>query len=1615
MSCSIPYLQNFQKAENDKNPGSISDSKIKQLEEIDIDIKSQLSASGLFTVTNKKNNQGQLLKLMLLSANDDRQKEQLELIVEINKFYNADKTNPKSAIYVKDVDINKDGKLTKNVVIVDVRVLENANLQNAKINDIDEITSELRESDFIQVLQDALSPPFVSKATNLDDYVTNTEQIEFLNGVLDTLSKKVGKFQSNFTDYGNAVKLQFSESTYKNLNYLKILAEQIKNDESIDKIADLSTLIVKSNHILNYIYRRFSGNGSIGMKERIEKLNEITDKDEFLNQQKYIGEFFAELRELQHIFNFFSEFYINSNKDKTGWEDRNLYNYERGLSDLLLEVYPNYTFKERKEWLTNIFVGNYDVVVETFKEKLKNENATIEDLDNKLNKIYEKSQSTSKSIVATLEETHNKINKMRQDSMELQKEYLATIIDRQSKEIYTPEKIWESDMTVSGYRTDAIILQTMKKAGLSTDLLQIKNEVRLSDNFFTHFLKVLEARNVPEDVRLKIEQRMNENKKNDNRAMFYADKNKIKSLLTLAAKDIDITDRFFEYGTQFDDYVLRMATVLVTKQLMIGEIENKNSLIEANKNLVKLGLSIKDPKRKAIEDKFQQEILYLEDEDKLEVAQNNDLFIEVDGIKKGEKIRYKARVGRALVIENNKAEYEVMQKAFYNNLSQRVDEVFKLIQEDKIKDVYDINYTDDLKINYVGKNGNIYLSNQFNIKYNSESKIKENIKKGLIRKFKNTHLKTIDNALERMVSKTIEFEKMAELLNKREKGHSYFKRNTYEREFKEGMFLEALNNKTIDFNETVLSGSIMLVKVKTGDDIKYEYVDISEPDLGLNPDEEVVSIFNYSNEFKIPVKENLIWKALKSELDKDSNMKEYYNYSLEKFKQINKNLGAEYIKHGLIKVPKTTDKSLKQRLLSAGTKVTDYIEGFKFKEPHTQPIMVKNDDGVPVRGDANGRILEDDEETQYKIKKLLSGEINKRIKPTFTNAIPYDETEDDLFLALHLLDASSTSYNKKKELEPIMLTLQTFFKGDEQIGINQRKAYVKLFNDTTLQGTKGNPDTIPAERSAKALEHFINNFLYGLGTKDYNVGGTSVKQITDSLKGLANFQVLAGNHIAAVSNLLTGQTNKFLLAQGKKYGLSEKIMIDSDKEYWGNVFNGNFAKDAVSTVFDQSLISQLVWFFDAIAGDMVDLKGQIIPKTLKDRIGYDTLFFSTAMAEHVNQVPLMLAILRGYIMPSGVSFKDILTKNDNELFEVDWIKGGVDPNDQATIKKIYTEIKGKIEIANTSANGQYGKYSKNELQHNSLFSMGLVFSNWIYASLKTRYGKQDMVTLAGEFIDDGYQRQFIRNIFSTFNEALDEVKLGIKKDNSLQGYIKAIVNEKGIKGLSYGLFEVIAKQAGFVADRVTFSSLSKNSEKFNEWLYGKTINDDYESKRIALIRASSELTFFVGAVLMGLFLKALNDDDDEESQSEILKALELFTARYTNDTGQFLFASSPSSSRDYIARKVKDPFALTRQFDTNTGLLSQLFGWDVNYDDGFDFNLKFDDRYAKSGAGYEKGDLKIKRKLMKSVFSPLYQIYRFGDLNEQLKYTKLLNKSSSPNQTKVSEEELEQFAENREE
>jgi hypothetical protein len=1611
-TCTIPYLQNFQKSENDKNPDSISDDTIAKLEEIDIDIKSKLNASGLFTTGMRDG-----IKVLLLSQNPKKNEEQLKFINEINKKYHLNRTKLIGTVYVDDVTIGTN--TIKNVVITDVRVLEDANLSQSTPEDVDRLIKDTRAEDLQSVLESFLVPPFNIDENIFNVYATDEEQGEILNDVLDKLSKDVEEFQFNFTQYGNNKDLKFRDELYKQLNYLKILSDKIKKDESMERISDLSLMIITANNIIGKINYKFKY-----IEKAVKKLESETNKNSFSKKQQFIGEFFTEFRELQHIFSFLEEFYEKTNKNKSSWENTNTYQFEMGLLELVEEQFPENTKKENREWLKDIFsdtaIGDLQDLVVKIRDKFTNENKEVNNLFEKILKIQSDSKRESKSILATINESYETIFNLKKESYQLQLDFISEILDRQSKELYTKEKIFESDLRVSLYNTDPSIIKIVEAAGLTDKVLQINGiEVLPEDDFFTHFRKVLETRNVPKDSINEIILLAEKNKLNSNKSMYYADKATIRKLLVEANRDIDLTDRWFEQATQYDDAILGLTATLVQRELLKGETENRIALQKANLGLADAGISLESEQKKEWEGKFVQEIKYIGENDELELATEEDIalgnFIELEENKKGVFNKYKIRRGKAFVTEYNKGEFVIKQKLFVMDLPKTVNEIFRIIREgdiDKINDIYDtINYTNALDITYTNSRGETYIKDQFNPNVTAPSQVKDNIQKKLYSDFFYRNLKSKDNAIDTLLSKTTEWSKLEELLN--ENGNTYFRFNTYERKLYKGGLKKLIEEGTFDLQDLkdyVSNGNELLVKIKEEEEFKYKIIDLNDPSW---KELDIVSIFKYSGNLQVPINKNSKWESLSEEMSKNDNMKKYYNQLIEGYKKSNDRLGTERLRHYLINIAKQDPKTALERLSALGNSTIKYVEGFKFKEENTKIIMIKNDEGKMVRADRFNRILRDDEPDHYRVKQYLSGQLNKSIYPTNTSPVSYEDTEENLFLALHLFDSSTTAYEKKKQLEPMILTLKTLFAGDTAIGIPSRKVNVEASNKTMLAAAKNKLFGKVGENSARALVQFSNNFIYGDPSVDYNLGGLSVRQITNTLKALANFQVLANNIIASGSNLLTGKTNNFLLAQGKKFGLSEKILSDAGTEYWKNTHN--FIIDSTKTnINDQSEITQLIWFFDAIKGDMVDLRGQVIPKSLSNRVlSYDTLFLSTSLAEHANQVPLMLAILKGFKV-GDTNLRDIIEKKDGQIFEFNWEKAGIAQNDEAAQIEILTKVLGNIEAANYLAHGQYSKYSKSEIQRDSLLSMAMVFSNWIYPSLKVRYGKSEFVRLAGEFVDDGYQRQFVTNIFSKFNEALAEISVGIKKDNSLKGYIKTIISKKGIGALSYGLFEVIAKQAGFVADRISYSNLSKNSEKFNEWLYGNSEYDNYENKRIALIRASSELTFLVGATLLGLFLHALNDDDEEE-KSEILKALELFTARYTNDTGQFLFVSSPSSSLDYIARKVKDPFALTRQFDTNTGLLSQLFGWDINYDDGFDFNLKFDDRYAKSGAGYEKGDLKIERKLMKSVFSPLYQLYRFGDLDQQLNYTKLLNKNSASTQTKVSEEELEQFAENREE
>lgn len=1596
MACTIPYLREL----------PLDEGTILKLEEIDIDIKSRLLSSGLFNPILRNG-----LKLMLISSNPEIKKKQLELIRELNAEYNLDRTKLKSVIYPDSVNLS-DGKVINNVVIVDVRVLEDANLEQ-------EIEIDTN-ADQRKVLESFLNPPFEPNDVTFEEFVSDNEKAEVLAKMLETLSQKVENFQGNFTQYGKPINSQFSNTVYDKLNLLKFLSNKLKDEELAEQLFDLSSLIVTANNTLNGVKRRFDQT-----KLKVEELKSTENKDEFLKKQKDIGEFFVELREVQHVLNFLSDFHLTTTKGENTWENRNLYKFEKGLQEIVAKQYPENTSKQNKEFLTSIFSeavkGDFTTVVAGLNTKFKQDDIIIPDLFDQVFQVFKDSKRENKSIIATIEESHQMISQLKMESVELQKEYLAEVISREVNELYTPDKVYESDVRVSNYNTDPKIKKIMEKLNLPLTKLQIKDvENTDNDNFFDFYRKLLVTREVPVDSVNEIISIMESNKLNNKKAMFYASKDKIKGLLTLADKDIDITDRMFEQRSQYDDVVLSTTAVLVQKELMKGEIENKLSLQKSNQLLKQIGLSISDAKRTEYEEQFQHEIVYLEDDDKLELATPEDIasrnFVELDGINKTDaKLKYKARRGNALVTEYNRGEFTAQKKIFESTLQDRVNKIYELIEKKQFNEIKDINYTSFLDLSYKAKDGNYYLKDQFDPDVQLEQDIKKKIQGYLRADFYSRNLKSKDNAIDTLIQKTTEFKELADLLN--DKGSSYFNYNTNERRLKEGELVQMIDENKFtktDLLDYVSKGTTLLVKIKEGEDYKFKTIDLTNASWKqLN----VVSIFKYSNNLQVPINKNPKWIELSKKFESDKNMLKHYEDLIEKYKNANNRLEGERLRHYLLQVPRTEDKTFMQKVISGVKSTTEFVENLKFKEPNIEPIMVLNEEtGEWVRGSKDVRILEPDEPTEFKTKQFLSGEINKRIKPTFTKPIPYEETEKDLFLALHLFDASTTEYSKKRITEPLVLTLATIFKGDGVLDIQERKANVELFNKTILQSGKA-PSVKTATNSIKALERFMDSYIYDQMIKDYNLAGVSSKQVTNFAKQLINFQLLSGNIIASTGNFLSGQTSNFLLSQGKKFGLSEEVLGSAYKEYWKENGKGTFIKDAAQTdITKQSKISQLILFFDAIKGEMLDLRSQVIPKNLTNKVfSYSTLFVSTSLAEHANQVPLMIAILKGTKV-GKTNLYEIIEQKEGEFFEFNWEKAEIDPNDVETQKQILLKAHTTIESANFSAHGQYAKMSKSEIQGDSLLSMGLVLSNWIYPFLKTRYGEADFNRNAKEFQEDGYQRQFLRSIFLRTNEAVADIRNHLKEDNSLKGYVKAILDEekrgvilKASSKFTFGLFEMIAKQAGFVADRATFSSLSKNSEKLNKWLYGDKEFDDYEKKRIALVRASSELTFFVGATLLGLYLHTLHDEDDEEV-GNIIKALELFTARYANDTGQFLFASSPSSAIDFTLRKSKDPFAIARALDSNLSLFAQIIGFDVT-EDGVNFNI--DDRYAKSGNGYEKGDLKIERKLMKSVFSPLYQVFRFGELDEQLNYTKMLNKNSS-NQTQVDEKELEEFVENKE-
>ena len=127
-----------------------------------------------------------------------------------------------------------------------------------------------------------------------------------------------------------------------------------------------------------------------------------------------------------------------------------------------------------------------------------------------------------------------------------------------------------------------------------------------------------------------------------------------------------------------------------------------------------------------------------------------------------------------------------------------------------------------------------------------------------------------------------------------------------------------------------------------------------------------------------------------------------------------------------------------------------------------------------------------------------------------------------------------------------------------------------------------------------------------------------------------------------------------------------------------------------------------------------------------------------------------------------------------------------------------------------------------------------------------------------------------------------------------------------------------------------------------------------------------------------------------------LKARIIFAIGFFESFTSFGSGVLPGATTlDQIIKIIRDPFVAYRSVDNTVGIFKQVTSFDFVDDDG-DFNLHWGifDEYEKSGRGYEKGDLKISRKLQKSVIAPWYNTVKFFSPEDQLNMLDLLFKNS---------------------
>lgn len=280
---------------------------------------------------------------------------------------------------------------------------------------------------------------------------------------------------------------------------------------------------------------------------------------------------------------------------------------------------------------------------------------------------------------------------------------------------------------------------------------------------------------------------------------------------------------------------------------------------------------------------------------------------------------------------------------------------------------------------------------------------------------------------------------------------------------------------------------------------------------------------------------------------------------------------------------------------------------------------------------------------------------------------------------------------------------------------------------------------IPAktDRANEMLIAQINDIYFGDAVNDVNLkflGNLSGAKLAHYLSLYTSINSMAGNVIAATSNISVGNLQLLIEAHGGKY-FKKRDLAKAIKDYIISI--PSYIQDLQNPI--KSKDSQLAVMLDAIQGEIQDEFGARVTGNIAQKMfRLNSLFFMTSVGEHQIQVTNMKAMMyaRKVQTKTGetISLYDAFIKDkDGRVILRTDLK---DFNEQ-DLAKFTRDLHG----VNRALNGNYSEFNKTMLQRQWYGNLMLKFRKYLYPSFRSRWASEH-VDYERNTVEVGYIRYF---------------------------------------------------------------------------------------------------------------------------------------------------------------------------------------------------------------------------------------------------------------------------------